>query len=648
MSKNQTETNLLLILSFLALCAIASATVYRVYALNYPGVFAALAAAVFLFYRLKNIFLGHPFFAPAEAEAGTGGRPEPKNAVRLTIFFYFLLAAGCLYLLFAARTGAALVSPWEAVPVSFFFYYAAASLLLIFLIARPIHHSLLLLAFHFGLSLSIALAVYKNGYGFDPLIHEATLDLIDRHGAVDPKPFYYLGQYGLIMMAHKLLFLPIDWQNRLLVPALAVIFLPLSFYLAASQGDRQKSGLAALACLALPCAIFTLTTPQNLSYLFFLLAILFAWPAKRRSDLALPAVFSLAAASVHPIAGIPAVLLILLSAAAKLDAVKIKKGAVVAVLFFSAVALPLSFYFLENNNAGDTGEKIARMTAWQATREFAASLRPAMPASENFILNAAYLYAFNLKIAFILLAAAGLFLYFRRKTRQEEEKLFLAMAATLLVSHLLIKTLPFEFLVSYERDAYADRILILIAVLLLPSILAALAALAGKIMAESGRTKIIFAVFAALAFAASLYASYPRRDALFNSRGYSVGDADFAAAEFIDKNAAGEFLVLANQQTSAAALKNFGFKKYYKNGSIFYYPIPTGGPLYPFYLDMVYKKASRETMAAAMDLAGVKESYFVLNKYWWAFSKVLDEARLEADDWWEIGNGDIYVFKYKR
>ena len=46
-----------------------------------------------------------------------------------------------------------------------------------------------------------------------------------------------------------------------------------------------------------------------------------------------------------------------------------------------------------------------------------------------------------------------------------------------------------------------------------------------------------------------------------------------------------------------------------------------------------------------MGLAGVNEAYFVLNKYWWAFAKILDEAKLEADSWQEFNN-EVFVFKY--
>jgi len=53
-------------------------------------------------------------------------------------------------------------------------------------------------------------------------------------------------------------------------------------------------------------------------------------------------------------------------------------------------------------------------------------------------------------------------------------------------------------------------------------------------------------------------------------------------------------------------------------------------------------------MLAAMDLVGVNEAYFVLNKYWWAFPKIVEEAKLEADEWQGLDKGEIYVFRYKK
>ena len=145
----------------------------------------------------------------------------------------------------------------------------------------------------------------------------------------------------------------------------------------------------------------------------------------------------------------------------------------------------------------------------------------------------------------------------------------------------------------------------------------------------------------------SLYLSYPRFDKNHNSHGISTGIYDIEATKWIEDNNKRQYIVLANQQVSAAALKNYGFNKYFSN-NIFYYPIPTSGPLYQYYLDMVYDRPSKENATKAMDLLNINEAYFILNKYWWAFPKLLDEAKLEADSFVEFGDGEVYVFKYTR
>jgi hypothetical protein len=63
---------------------------------------------------------------------------------------------------------------------------------------------------------------------------------------------------------------------------------------------------------------------------------------------------------------------------------------------------------------------------------------------------------------------------------------------------------------------------------------------------------------------------------------------------------------------------------------------------------MVYEYPSQKTVKKAMEFTGVNEAYFVLNKYWWAFDKIKEEAKMEADSWGKIGNEDVYIFKYVR
>ncbi|MFC1613293.1 hypothetical protein ACFL23_03085 [Patescibacteria group bacterium] len=160
--------------------------------------------------------------------------------------------------------------------------------------------------------------------------------------------------------------------------------------------------------------------------------------------------------------------------------------------------------------------------------------------------------------------------------------------------------------------------------------------------------KIFFLTIFALWITVSLYLTYPRYDNYSTDRGYNISEADFKAVEFIEENSKSDYIVLANQNTSAASLSKYGFKKYFASNEeqLFYYPLPTSSPLYSYYLDMVNKKPSRETMVKAMDLAGVKQGYFAVSKYWWQSDQIINRAKLEADEWHKIDDGEIYIFKY--
>ena len=63
---------------------------------------------------------------------------------------------------------------------------------------------------------------------------------------------------------------------------------------------------------------------------------------------------------------------------------------------------------------------------------------------------------------------------------------------------------------------------------------------------------------------------------------------------------------------------------------------------------MVDEKPTRKTMLEAMNLAGVNTGYFVINKYWWAFPKIIEEAKIEANSWQSINNGEVYIFEYDK
>jgi len=167
-----------------------------------------------------------------------------------------------------------------------------------------------------------------------------------------------------------------------------------------------------------------------------------------------------------------------------------------------------------------------------------------------------------------------------------------------------------------------------------------------RILTSGAWLKYSWLIFLLLLITVSLYGSYPRRDNYFNSHSFAVGQNDLAAVEWIEKDASGApYAVLANQQVSVGALWTFGFSRYLKN-DLYFYPIPTGGPLYQIYLDMVYKNANRAAALKAADLSGVQTVYFVLNKYWTGFDKIVEQAKMGADSFQNLNNGEIYIFKY--
>lgn len=632
--------------SFLVLICLISlfgGLVYRVYALNNLGVAISLTLAIISFIIIQYFYFYANKKIGRQAEAED---PDLKlRAINFWLFAsYLLLLIAAFYILLNHRTANSIISPWQVVPNYFLVIYGLATLCLIANIIINGKFSLPLIVAHYFLSFSVALIVYRLGYGYDSFIHLTTENLIDKVGAVLPKPFYYLGQYGLLVNLHKITTLPLAWLDKLLLPVLAAVFLPVTLWQALTTwfNEKRLSLILILTSLALTFPFLIVTTPQNLAYFLLIIIILLGLTCKSFYDFFTILLLALTALIIQPIAGLPALLFCLFLAVYHSDRSKIKKFAYPLLIAITLFILPASFYFLNRQ----ISSAAANDTAVQTLNQLALNI----PGQENFILNFAYLYGFNLKFILILLALSGMVIALRHKEQCKVLWLYFTLAASLFISYLIASKIPFAFLIDYERSDYPERILLIACLFLLPFMIIAIYALIEKIAKQNIFIKLSFAVFLTLLITASLYLTYPRYDNYFNSRGYSVSSSDLKAVSWINGDAKNDFIVLANQQISAAALDQFGFKKYYSVGQnqLFYYPVPTSSPLYQSYLDMVYKTPSRETMSGAMNLAGVREGYFVLNKYWWAFKKILDEAKLSADSWQEIDNGEVYVFKYER
>jgi len=639
------------LLIFCSLLIIFGAVIYYFYALNWAGVIVTLSLTLaafipFTVFRLKK-------------QAVPTLLTYQKTALKYYIYplIYLFFCGWSFYVLYSSQSSRALISPWQVVSPHFFWLYTLATASLIFLLIKKELNpglKIALLSLHYFLTLAVAFIVYKIGYGFDPFIHQATMDLIDKKGLVDPKTPYYLGQYALIITGHKVFGLSIFVLNKILVPLLASFFVPLAAYrfLKRADTDENKQAswsefLTVLFLLALTFAPFIATTPQNLAYLFLLLTI---FVGLSRSSPLVVLILALATTAIHPLSGLPA-----LAWSAWLflhcyrEYVKPLWRKLLTALIFvgSALLLPLALWLSGGGNWKEIAPGLANLTS--PFKNLFVTLGTA--GREDWLSNFLYFFANNYSLLLIILILVSLIYFYaarpRLARRAWRENGLLLVISSLLLAYIFSSQIHFDNLISYEQNNYADRILIIMTLFSLPYLITALNRLIKKIGQTEKTGRVIWFIFGLALITAALYLSYPRFDKYYNSRGYSTSQSDVTAVDLIAAQSNKPYIVLADQQVSAAALKELGFDHYYPSptGPIYFYPIPTGGPLYQYYLDMVYKTPDRTTMNKALKLAGVSEGYLVVNKYWYQSDRVIGMAKLTAASWQSVNN-EVYIFKY--
>lgn len=642
-----------------SLLVIYSALVYFSYSLNTLGIVLSVILALTTFVTLFKYKLLEVRAVHKNSKTGSIPRPEDREIFALISYLLFIFAA--FLELFKGRTAAPLISPFEAINISSFFLFYILSLVTLILIIKRGYYSdklkIKLISLHLFLSLGLALIVYKIAYGFDPFIHLAAVETIVKHGVIYPKTPYYLGQYGLITTLVRLSGLSASIISKLLVPLSAALILPklaLSFFKNLSLDNGRDSSVALISTLVVLTFIFPLfiiSTPQNFAYLFLLLTIYSAISQKPR---AYTAIFALAAAAIHPIAGIPAIIwsLWLMFKDKQVDlSAKADKFISASLLAAGALIIPLALFI--SSGARWQNLKLNFHSIWIALKSlFVISYS----GSQDFVLNAVYLVSAYYQFILLGLLVFGIFLFFNNKTKlhYHDKSSFiwrglLSINLSLIGAYILSSQINFSDIIAYEQNDFASRIITIIILFSSPFIALAVYYVINKInKLPKFRARQIFYALIIFFITSSLYLAYPRFDNYRNSRGYSTSSYDLEAVSKIDSLSSGKYLVLANQQVSAAALAVFGFDNYLMSpeGQLYFYPIPTGGVLYQYYLNMVYKEPSRKTMTEVMELTGTKESYLVVNKYWHDSSKIIKAAKLSADTWHALENNNIFIFQY--
>ncbi|MCX6744221.1 MAG: hypothetical protein NTX82_01720 [Candidatus Parcubacteria bacterium] len=553
---------------------------------------------------------------------------------------YLILVTVSIFILFTHTTIDAIKSPWQVIPSAFFIIYFLATFNLIFLLYKFKNFLTYYLIFlHFFITTTIALFIYRLGFGFDPFIHQATELAIFKQGFILPKPFYYLGQYSLVITLSYLFQISVEWIDKLLLPLLLAIFLPFTMattFIKSFNWQKNLAWILSLGFLIITFELFIATTPQALANLFaiIILFLSFLYLKDRQIPFWYLGILALTTLSIHALSGIPILIYLILI---KLNE---KKNLVTRIIFpvfsiLACLALPLALFInsLISIYSVNFNWQNFNLLTWPTifSRQF------------NYFLDLTYLYKYSIHWLLLILTLLTLYAVIKRRLLPY----FLPSLLTFLIliaNAIFLNFTKISLIIDYEQGEFSRRIFQLAFYFLLPIIIYGLYLILDKLKSQTFIYQSFFIVILSLAITMSLYLSYPRFDDYDNSKFINVSLADFQTVNFIDQNSQGkDYIVLANQMTSAAAVKTFGFTKYY-NGQYFY-PIPTGEELYKYFETMIYQTPDKQTVVQAMDKTGVKVAYFILPSYWSRYSLITEEAKKYADAIYNLDD-KVIIFKY--
>ncbi len=570
-----------------------------------------------------------------------------KNAILPTTVL--LCDALLTYYLFHKASDGVIRSPWELVSFKFWWLVGISNLALVWTILnKKSSKNIFLISIHLLLLSSIAVILYKIGYGYDSFIHGATLKIIENTGTIQPRLYIYMGQYGLSLFLSKLWQLDILKVNTILLPLLFALIWPTSIFYGLRYSFRwsyRMSYLGVLLSLLIGFSYFIMTSPQSLSFLFVLLVVFIA-PELRKNEIPFWFTFVLAmmTITIHPISGIPLFFMaFILSFDYWISQRKIKKIINIIIYVFSAIALPVFLGFYQWINGITINNIINHPLKW-----------PTPPLSLHWVENYDFPFDWlhnigqNLYFIYFIVAIIGLYLILaNHKIIFFKNQLILL--GILLGNYILTKVfINFNLQIAYQKDDYPNRILFLIALCALPIFLTSFYYLFHNyIKKQPSITNFLWiSTIMSLALMVSIYFSYPVYDRYLNSKSVNVTDADINTVQYIENDAMGEsYIVLANQMVGAAAIKEFGFANYYNNN--FYYSMPLGNNnIYQEFLAMIEGQASHELAVQAMEKAQVKRLYFVVNNYWHSSKTANEQAQNTADESIPIDGGVNNIYLY--
>ncbi len=639
-----------ILLFFTSSIIIIGSFLYYFWALNNISYFILLFLSLISTTIFSYFIIYKSYRQEIEERVTVNSRTKKINLLLFILSFFLFLFL--VFVLIKGSSNSAIISPWHLVPSYFYLIFALFLILVFFSFYFQSIFSKTLVVLTYFLFFSISFFIYKIAFGYDQLLHQRALSEILQFGFINPKTFYYIGQYSLEFFLVKTLPFKLELISRVLVPVLSAILIPLSFF-KVFKNKLKSSYYILILLLLLPFSIFTYTVPQNLAFLFLTILIIFSlnrdFVSERKNYIFL-SVLALASFFVHPLAGIPAIVFVFILFLSNFKIIKqsfwqrvlkkenkieiIRKILIIISYLTQIFILPILLFFV--------GGKLS----WpQINFSF---LIPRFLGQENVFLNLIYFLFFNRFYIFLILLLVGIYFWFKKngeeKNREDWSNIYFYNFLALFSSYILSLFVSFSFLSDIDKNSYSQRVLIISLLFLIPVFLNLFLEIIERVKKQEKSFKFYSLLFLLLFLLSSLYLNYPRKDNYFNSRGYSVSSSDFETVKLIeDVKINDNYIVLANQQVGAAAIKELGFKRYYDGW--LYYSVQTGGLFYDYYLKML-DRPSRGLIEELLSQIEADNAYVVVNDYWWAYERIINEMKIEADSYYQTSDGKVLVFHF--
>ena len=466
----------------------------------------------------------------------------------------------------------------------------------------------------------------------------------------------------MIVFLAKLFQLPLAALEKFIayfMPVLGSLSLPVIYYYFFHDQPISKKGYhyIGLFVFLVPLGSFIVTVPGALGLLIniltiFLIFSFFQKEKKSGQTIFLIFIFCLVSFCIHPSNGIFSVIILLLMLPYFfLDKLKglakiLLKITIALLSLLLCTIYPMAYVI--NSLSKSTLKVTLNFNQIFSFSPLINKYANILPHGNNFsgIYHPIYLLSQN--FSFILIVAFVFFIAYSFYQKKNYQSIFFALNIFIILqmNYLLVNNYLNFDLIDYEKEDYANRIFNDSFFIFWPFFIYIFSIFVAKLFAVSKLKKMLILIVLTILASINLYTHYRAYDPYNMPSGRGVSLAGLEAVHYIYNDAQynniDDYIVLSDQMVAILALKEYGYYKQY-NG-IYYYSIPTSGPLYNYFLNIIEKNKPHQAIIDAAKLAKVNTVYFTLIDYWNDYDEIIAKIKKSCTSFQTMQVDDQRVF----